>query len=101
MESGRASIKVRGMERAEEELSEWQPARLYPGHPSEDYVNLDSDEELKLITRAVVRVRPYDPVATDSLGCDGKYLEIHPDDAANLGIPDNKRYVCEHEVLTD
>lgn len=79
---------------------DWQPARIFPGHASENYYPIDVALTDR-ITKTVVRIRKYNRGPFDDFGCDGQYFELHPEDVKRFGLKWENRFICEHEILTD
>ena len=84
----------------------WQPGRLVDVHPQLGDEKDISQEEIKALTRKVVRGRPAEPslqVFMDYLavGCKAtKFYELHPDDV-ELVHGGATPFACEHEWITD
>jgi hypothetical protein len=90
----------------DEEL--WQPARTFKAHDSEEGWHL-TPEQIELAPKLVIRIRESEPFDDDYImegraikHCNSKrFFQIHPEDCARLGFPDDTLYLCEHEILTD
>lgn len=86
-----------------EEINDWQPAVIAP-------FNKDVHKTWSAWERIAgqkIRVRPAAFTSAmkwswEEVGCEGSLaFEIHPQDAANLGLAYPRVFMCEHQILTD